>query len=241
MELLAYKGRRRKTIDFGITWLMHSQNRGVSPAILTPMSELAITRETLAHRGTRLEYFTIGWNSLEGLIGIVSGVVAGSISLIGFGIDSLIEVTSGAALLWRMSVDADVERRERSERLSLRIVGGCFLALASYVAYEAALDITRKSAPERSIPGIVLACVSLIVMPILSRAKKSVGKGLGSVAMHADARQTDFCVYLSAILLAGLLLNAAFGWWWADPIAALVMVPIIAKEGVDGLKARTCC
>jgi len=157
MELLAYKGRRRKTIDFGITWLMHSQNRGVSPAILTPMSELAITRETLAHRGKRLEYFTIGWNSLEGLIGIVSGVVAGSISLIGFGIDSLIEVTSGAALLWRMSVDADVERRERSERLSLRIVGGCFLALASYVAYEAALDITRKSAPERSIPGIVLA------------------------------------------------------------------------------------
>ena len=117
-------------------------------------------------------------NSLEGLIGIVSGVVAGSISLIGFGIDSLIEVTSGAALLWRMSVDADVERRERSERLSLRIVGGCFLALASYVAYEAALDITRKSAPERSVPGIVLACVSLIVMPILSRAKKNVGHAM---------------------------------------------------------------
>jgi divalent metal cation (Fe/Co/Zn/Cd) transporter len=205
------------------------------------VSELAITRQTLAHRGKRLEYFTIAWNSLEGLIGIAAGVFAGSISLVGFGIDSLIEVTSGVTLLWRMSVDADVQSRERNERLSLRIVGGCFLALALYVAYEAVLDLTRESAPERSIPGIVLACVSLIVMPILSRAKKSVGKGLGSAAMNADARQTDFCVYLSAILMAGLLLNASFGWWWADPISALVMVPIIAKEGVDGLKARNCC
>ena len=205
------------------------------------MSDLAIARRTLAHRGKQLEYFTIAWNSLEGLIGIGAGVLAGSITLVGFGIDSLIEVTSGAALLWRMSVDADVERRERSERLSLRIVGGCFLVLAFYVAYEAASDITRKSAPERSIPGIVLACASLIVMPILSRAKKNVGRALNSAAMNADARQTDFCVYLSGILLAGLLLNAALGWWWADPIAALVMVPIIATEGLNGLRARTCC
>jgi len=177
----------------------------------------------------------------EGLIGISAGVFAGSISLVGFGIDSLIEVTSGVTLLWRMSVDADVQSRERNERLSLRIIGGCFLALALYVVYEAVLDLTRKSAPERSIPGIVLACVSLIVMPILSRAKKIVGKGLGSAAMNADARQTDFCVYLSAILLAGLLLKAAFGWWWADPVAALVMVPVIAKEGFEGLRARNCC
>ena len=205
------------------------------------MSELAITHQTHAHRGKRLEYFTIAWNSLEALIGVAAGVLARSISLVGFGVDSLIEVTSGATLLWRMSVDADVERRERNERLSLRIVGGCFLGLALYIAYEAVLDLTRKSAPERSIPGIVLACVSLIVMRILSRAKKNVANGLGSAAMNADSRQTDFCVYLSAILLAGLLLNAAFGWWWADPVAALVMAPIIAKEGVEGLKARSCC
>jgi len=205
------------------------------------MSETAIARQLRAHRGKRLEYFTIAWNSLEGMIGIAAGVFAGSISLVGFGIDSLIEVTSGVTLLWRMSVDADVQRRERNERLSLRIVGGCFLALALYVAYEAVLDLTGKSAPERSIPGIVLACLSLIVMPILSRAKKNVANGLGSAAMNADSRQTDFCVYLSAILLAGLLLNAAFGWWWADPVAALVMAPIIAKEGVEGLKAHSCC
>ena len=206
------------------------------------MSGMAtVPRQTLAHRGKRLEYFTIAWNSLEGLIGITAGVFAGSISLVGFGIDSFIEVTSGATLLWRMSVDADVERREQNERLSLRIVGGCFLALAIYIMYEAVSDLTKKTAPEHSIPGIALACISLVVMPILSRAKKNVGNELGSAAMKADARQTDFCVYLSAILLFGLVLNATLGWWWADPIAALVMVPIIAKEGLDGLKARTCC
>jgi divalent metal cation (Fe/Co/Zn/Cd) transporter len=103
------------------------------------------------------------------------------------------------------------------------------------------MDLTRKSAPARSIAGIVLACVSLIAMPILSRAKKNVAQGLRSSAMNADARQSDFCVYLSAILLAGLVLNAVFGWWWADPVAALLMAPIIAKEGADGLKARDCC
>jgi divalent metal cation (Fe/Co/Zn/Cd) transporter len=205
------------------------------------MSEAAIARQALAHRGKRLEYFTIVWNSLEGLVGIAAGALARSISLVGFGIDSLIEVTSGATLLWRMSVDADIKRREQNERLSLRIVGACFLALAVYIAFEAASDLLRKTAPEHSVPGIVLACVSLVVMPILSRAKKKVGGELGSAAMNADARQADFCVFLSAILLAGLLLNAGLGWWWADPVAALLMVPIIAKEGLDGLKARTCC
>jgi divalent metal cation (Fe/Co/Zn/Cd) transporter len=131
--------------------------------------------------------------------------------------------------------------RVENEKLSLRIIGVCFVALAGYIAYESGSDLIRKTAPEHSIPGIVLACVSLIVMPILSRAKKNVGNALGSAAMKADARQTDFCVYLSTILLAGLFLNAALGLWWADPIAALVMVPIIAKEGIDGIKARTCC
>ena len=205
------------------------------------MSNIAIARHALALRGKRLEYFTIGWNSLEALIGITAGVFAGSISLVGFGVDSLIEVTSGATLLWRMSVDVQAERRERNERLSLRIVGVCFLALALYVVYEAASDLAKKSAPQHSIPGIILACVSLIVMPILARAKRIVGKDLGSAAMHADARQTDFCVYLSAILLIGLLLNAALGWWWADPVAALVMVPIVAREGFNSIQARTCC
>jgi len=205
------------------------------------MSEFTIARQAMVHRGRRLEYFTIAWNSLEGLIAVAAGVVAGSISLVGFGMDSFIEVTSGATLLWRMSVDADVESRERNEKLSLRIVGFCFIGLAVYIAYEAVSDLVRKTAPEHSIPGIVLACVSLIVMPILSRAKKRVGNALSSTAMKADARQTDFCVYLSAILLAGLLLNAVLGWWWTDPIAALIMVPIVAKEGFEGVKGQDCC
>ncbi len=205
------------------------------------MVELALNREAFARRGRQLEYFTIAWNTLEGLVAVISGAMAGSVSLVGFGIDSFIEVTSGSTLLWRMSVDADEEKRERNEKLSLRIVGVCFLALAVYVAYESAADLLSRKQPEPSILGIALACVSLIVMPLLSRAKKKVGNFLSSAAMHADAKQTDFCVYLSAILLAGLLLNAGLGWWWADPLAALVMVPIIAKEGIDGVKAKNCC
>ena len=205
------------------------------------MAEAAvIDRAEAARRGRRLEYFTIAWNSLEGAVAVIAGLVAGSISLVGFGIDSFIEVTSGAALLWRMSVDADIHRRERNERLALRIVGLCFVALAAYIAYESIGDLTRGQAPEHSIPGIVLACVSLLVMPLLSRAKRKVGTALGSAAMHADAKQTDFCVYLSAILLGGLLLNALFGLWWADPVSALIMAPIIAKEGIEGIRGEAC-
>jgi len=206
------------------------------------MTESAVLeRRTIVQRGRRLEYFTIVWNTLEGLIAIAAGVIAGSISLVGFGIDSFIEVTSGAALLWRMSADADEHRRERIERITLRIVGVCFLALAAYVGYEATSDLLRKKAPEHSLPGIILACVSLVVMPLLSRAKRGVASKLKSAAMRADAKQTQFCTYLSAILLGGLLLNAAFNLWWADPVAGLVMVPIIAKEGVEGLRGDTCC
>jgi divalent metal cation (Fe/Co/Zn/Cd) transporter len=133
--------------------------------------------------------------------------------------------------------------RERNEKRALKIVGICSLALASYIAYESATDLWSKRAPEHSIPGIFLACVSLIVMLLLSRAKRRVGLALGSAAMHADAKQTEFCTYLSAILFAGLLLNAIFGLWWADPVAGLIMVPVITKEGIEGLqgKARNNC
>lgn len=205
------------------------------------MSELTIARAAIAHRGKRLEYFTIAWNSLEGLIAVILGALAGSISLVGFGIDSLIEVVSGTTLLWRMSVDADVRSRERNEKLSLRTVGVCFVALAAYASYESISDLVKHKAPEHSIPGIILACVSLIVMPLLARAKRRVASELGSQAMKADARQTDFCVYLSGVLVVGLVLNAVLGWRWADPISALIMVPIIAKEGIDGIRLKGCC
>lgn len=205
------------------------------------MAETAILdRTVVVRRGRRLEYFTVAWNALEGLVAILAGALVGSISLVGFGMDSFIEVTSGAALLWRMSLDADVQQREWNERRALKIVGTCFLALAAYITYESATDLWSRKAPERSIPGIALACVSLVVMPLLSRAKRRVGRALNSAAMHADAKQTEFCTYLSAILLAGLLLNALFGFWWADPAAGLIMVPIIAKEGIEGLQGKAC-
>jgi len=205
------------------------------------MAETAILERTAVVRhGRRLEYFTIAWNGLEGLVAVVAGAIAGSISLVGFGIDSFIEVTSGSVLLWRMSVDAEVQRRELNGRRALRIVGVCFLLLTAYIAYESVLDLWSRRTPEHSIPGIVLACISLVVMPLLSRAKRKVGRALGSAAMHADAKQTEFCTYLSAILLLGLLANAFLGLWWADPVAALIMVPIIAKEGIEGMQSKAC-
>lgn len=198
-------------------------------------------RAAVARRGRRLEYFTVAWNSLEGLLSVFAGTMAGSISLVGFGIDSFIEVTSASALLWRMSVDADEHNRERHERLALRIVGLCFIGLALYIAVDSAKQLISRIAPEHSLFGIVIASASLIVMPILARAKRRIASELDSAAMKADSRQTDFCIYLSAILLVGLAANWLLGWWWADPVAALIMVPIIAKEGVEGLRGSPCC
>ncbi len=197
-------------------------------------------RAIAAKRGRRLEYFTIAWNMLEGLLSLIAGAVAGSIALVGFGIDSFIEVTSAGALLWRMHVDADVERRERNEQLALRIVGSCFIALAIYIAVHSIKTLLAREAPERSVFGVAIAVVSLVVMPLLARAKRRVAAGLKSAAMQADSRQTDFCMYLSAILLVGLALNWLLGWWWADPAAALVMVPIITREGMEGLRGKRC-
>jgi divalent metal cation (Fe/Co/Zn/Cd) transporter len=192
-------------------------------------------------RGERLEYFTIGYNTLEGVTSIVAGLIARSVSLVGFGLDSLIEVTSGAALLWRLHHDLDLSRREQVERAALRTVGACFIALALYILYESGSMLIRHVPPKRSIFGIVIASISVIVMPLLARAKRRVARQIGSGAMHADSKQADFCSYLSATLLGGLLLNAMLGWWWMDPAAGLVMVPIIGKEGIGGLRAETCC
>jgi divalent metal cation (Fe/Co/Zn/Cd) transporter len=193
------------------------------------------TRAHVLQTGRRLEYLTIGYNCVEGLISVWAGLAAGSISLVGFGVDSAIEVASGAALLWRLGRGREVEG------LTLRVVGACFLGLAAYVGWEAAEALVRREAPERSVVGIVLAAVSVVTMPLLARAKRRVAGELGSEAMRADSRQTDFCAYLSGILLGGLLLNALLGWWWADPLAALVMVPIIGWEGIAALRGRACC
>ncbi len=204
------------------------------------MAVSATNRSQLVVRGRTLEYFTIGYNALEGLVSIIAGLIAGSVSLVGFGLDSLIEVTSGAALLWRLHHDPNEARREAVERIALTIVGWCFLALAVYIAFDSAATLVRQQKPERSIIGIIVAASSVVVMPILARAKRRVADGIDSAAMRADARQTDFCTYLSVILLGGLLLNALLGWWWADPAAGVAMVPIIANEGVGAIRGKGC-
>ncbi|MDQ4120247.1 MAG: cation transporter [Acidobacteriota bacterium] len=192
-------------------------------------------RQTFVRRGRNLEYLTIGWNSLEAVIAIAAGMFAGSIALVGFGVDSIIEVSSGAIILWRLFSG------EHREKLALKLVGISLVTLACYVGFDAVKSLILKEPPEASYIGISLAALSLVVMPLLARAKRSVAAQLGSRAMMADSKQTDICAYLSAILLVGLGLNALFGWWWADPVAGLAMIPIIAKEGIDALKGKTCC
>ena len=200
---------------------------------------VAINRPAEIRRGQRLEYLTLSYNVVEAVVSIAAGTLAGSIALVGFGVDAVIESISGSIMLWRLAHDSH-PRRDDIERWALRMIGVSFLLLAAYVGYEAAEKLLTREAPARSIPGIVLACCSLIVMPVLARKKRTVGKNIGSAAMVADSQQTQLCSYLSAILLGGLLLNAVVGWWWADPVAGLIMVPIIAREGIAGLKGESC-
>jgi divalent metal cation (Fe/Co/Zn/Cd) transporter len=202
--------------------------------------EAVADRATLVSRGRRLEHFTLAWTGFEAAVALIAGAVAGSVALVGFGLDSMIEAASAGILLWRLHGDADSETRERSERVARRLVGVCFVLLATYVAIESVRTVWLEVRPEYSVPGILIAIAAVIVMPVLGRAKRRVAAALGSRALHSDSRQADFCAYLSAILLAGLLLHALLGWWWADPAAALVMVPIIAREGIQGLRARGC-
>ncbi|MEO6971042.1 MAG: cation transporter [Chthoniobacterales bacterium] len=194
------------------------------------------SRAANTRAGRRLEYLTIGWNLTEAAVAIIAGHVASSIALIGFGADSMIESLSGAILLWRLQTRAD----EKRERIALRLVGASFLLLALYVSGDALWSLFHREEPEKSVVGIGLAALSLLVMPLLARAKRRVAARLESRALHADSRQTDICAYLSAILLGGLLLNALLGWWWADSIAALLMVPIIVREGFEALNGEAC-
>lgn len=211
------------------------------PSGSTPARSPAIAhRVAVVARGKRLEYLTIAWNSFEAVVALISGLIAGSVALVGFGIDSVIETTSALILLWRLRSDSQAERRERSEQLARRLIGVCFLMLAAYITAESSYALWTREHAERSIAGIFIAVAAVAVMPLLARAKRRVAVALGSRALHSDSHQADFCAYLSAILLAGLLLNALLGWWWADPIAALIMAPIIAREGLQGLRGEAC-
>ncbi|MBI2157337.1 MAG: cation transporter [Candidatus Rokubacteria bacterium] len=198
-------------------------------------------RARSARIGRRLQYLTIAWNSAECVVALVAGLLAGSVALVGFGFDSAIEVASSVAALWRLAREHDAARREAAERRALRLIGIGFLLLAAYVLWDAIDALAGRHAPERTLAGIVLAALSLVVMPLLARLKRRVAVSLASGALEAETRQTEICAWLSAILLAGLGLNAWLGWWWADPAAGLAMVPLIAWEGLEAVRGRTCC
>lgn len=198
-------------------------------------------RQAAVLRGRWLTWATIAYNCLEAVLSLVAGVMAGSVALVGFGLDSVIEIGSGFAGLWRLGADASPRDRLRTERLALRTIGTCFLLLAAYVLIDAIRVLATRDPPHASPVGVVLAVGSLVVMPLLARAKRRVAAQLSSQALTAEARQTEICVYLSGILLGGLLLNGLLGWWWADPVAALVMAPLIGWEGAEALRGRMAC
>ncbi len=201
-------------------------------------------RLRLLARGIWLEVLTVAWNAIEAVVAIGAGVVAGSVALVGFGLDSVIESISGVALYRRLTFEfrgATMADIEASERRALWFVGISFYLIAAYVAYDAVSSLTTRSAPDESYVGIVLAALSLVVMPLLAWAKRRTGKALQSRAMIADAAETLVCAYLSFALLLGLALNAMLGWWWADPVAALLMLPLIVREGkeaIDGARGE---
>jgi divalent metal cation (Fe/Co/Zn/Cd) transporter len=206
------------------------------------MTGAAAARPALVRRGLRLNYLTIAYNTVEAVVSLAAGLVAGSVALVGFGIDSAIEVTASLAAQWRLRSD-DSERRERAEQLTRRVIGGSFLVLAAYVTADSTMTLWQHEAPRPSVVGLGILALSVVVMPVLARAKRSVAQALASRALQAEAMQTSICAYLSVIALAGVALNTALGWWWADPVAALLMVPLITKEGLEGLRASaaSCC
>jgi divalent metal cation (Fe/Co/Zn/Cd) transporter len=200
-------------------------------------------RAAALRRAVGLEVLTVGWNVVEGLVAVGAAVAAGSVALLGFGIDSFVECASGLILLWRLSAERgglDEERIEQLDRRAHRLVGGSLFLLAAYVAVDAGLALWRRERPEPSLVGIVLTLVSIVTMLWLARAKRRAAATLGSRALEADAFQTTACFWLSVITLAGIGLNALLGWWWADPVAALGMTAFIAREGLEAWRGEDC-
>lgn len=200
------------------------------------------SRERLLRRGYILAVATVGWNVVEGVVAIAAGAAAGSVALLGFGVDSFIETASGVVVGWRLRQElrgASGERAAAVERKAARVAGALLLLLALYVLVDAGrrlLGFGGKA--EESFLGIVLTAISLALMPLLGWAKLRTARGLSSRALRADAYETITCAWLSLTTLAGLVLNAALGWWWADPLAALGLVPLIVREGWEGWKAE---
>lgn len=209
------------------------------------MALLDARRDVLLVRARRLAMFTLAWNLAEGVVAVTAAVAAGSRALIGFGLDSGIESISAAVLLWRLGAEIrDPERAEHVERVALRAIGVSFLVLAAYVAVDAVRSLVIGDQPDASRVGIALTALSIVVMPVLARRKRRVADALESGAARADAAQTMACMWLSGVVLAGLVLNAALQWWWADPVAALAVVVLLLNEGREALTGERlddCC
>ena len=204
------------------------------------MSVPAVTsgrRDVLRRRIRWLVAATITYNVIEAVVAITAGTIADSIALIGFGLDSVIEVSSAAAVAWQFA-GPDPERREK---VALRVIAGSFFALAAYVTVEAVRTLIGAERPEHSLVGIVLVAISVVVMPFLSWAQRRAGRELGSASAVADSKQTLLCTYLSAAVLVGLVLNSMFGWWWADAVVALGLAVVAVREGREALRGETCC
>ncbi len=202
------------------------------------MSTATAERPALLRRALKLEYLTVGWNIVEGIIAIAAAMASGSVALLGFGIDSFVESASGSVMIWRLlaernSDEDDEARIEQVERRAQKLVAGSLILLAAYIAWDSITSLLANERPEPSLVGIVLAIASLSVMWWLARQKRRVGVALGSRAMTADAFQTDACFWLSLFLVVGIGANALFGWWWADPLAALGMTLFIAREALE--------
>lgn len=197
----------------------------------------------LLRLAVRLVLATMAYNLVEAGVAVWAGYRAGSIALVGFGFDAVIEFAAASVLLWRLRVEAkgaDGETLERTETRVLRFVGTTFILLAIYVAFEAGSALWTRSAPEESTIGLILAATSLTIMPAIAWKKLRVAAEIGSRALRAEAKETLACSVLSLTLLVGLALNAWLGWWWADPLAALAMIPWLVKEGLEGLRGEHC-
>lgn len=203
-------------------------------------------KESLQKRALLLSYLTVGYNLLEGLVSVFAGYLAGSIALVGFGLDSFVESLSGGVMLWRFRPHPGrtPEEEARREKRAVRLVGYTFFVLAAYVLYESVEKLWFQEAPEPSLLGIVIACISLILMPALFYYKYVTGKALGSASLVADSKQTLACAFLSLALLIGLGLNYLYGLWQADPVIGLLIVAVLVREGYEALKEEklcTCC
>lgn len=193
----------------------------------------------------RLEYLTVGWNIAEGMIAVTAALIAGSVAILGFGIDSFVECASAIVMLWRLRAEqtkgASAEQLEKTERRAKKLVSGSLFLLAAYVAVDAALTLRGGDRPQFSTVGVALLILSIAVMLWLAQAKRRLARELGSEAMAADAFQTTACWWLSVAALLGVALNGLFGWWWADPVAALVIAFLVSREGREAWNGRTCC